>query len=262
MKIKVLLFAISVIVFTSGIAQKVKRKGVQPLKLKKTSVQQTPKYTLAQVAGKWEETTRTNHGGNSPVSFIDTLQISIKNDSAIVRDGVHLTVVGNVYLDPPNSAKLAGDIYTIEKLNNDEFVLDDGVYVHYLKKTNKFYYESFEQMTIKPETFETPIEPDPLKLQSRWTVYRRDALPGTAHDYDLIRFIDFKQTEADGSYSGEVGYFSKEGSVSAPCKILFKNNEMQIITEKNAWVVSVYKADGNEFIFGNKNDVLYFTKKI
>jgi hypothetical protein len=263
----ILLFMVLIGISHSSFSQKykVKRKGVDPMDVTKASgkTSSNPKmnYSLSQFNGKWQEVRRTQ--GNKSVSFIDTLQLQVKNDSLVtMRDGVHLAINGNLYFDGTNTANIAGDPYTIVSMNKSRLVLNDGNVTRHMQKVPSFYWESFGNLEVKQEKFETPIQPASGALAGKWIVYRRDAPPGTSHDRDLIRYIDIKKINADGSYSGEVNFYDENKAQTAPAKFAFVNNELQITTDQHSWVVSVYKAEGNQIVFGDKKQLMYFAKKI
>ena len=254
------LLLVTPLIFTDTFSQKVKRKGVRPIPLHKKFIK--PLYTLEDFQGKWQEVRRSSPGDSQPLEFQDSLQMEIVHDTAIVRDGVHFTMMGAVYLDNPVKANIAGELYSILELSKDSMALSAGRYVHEFHKLYSFYYESFGKDSVNVESFENGIQPMLEKLKGKWVVYRREAHPGTAFDNDLIRYLDITTINADNSMTGEVRYYNRETSNTLACSILIRDSEMQVISENNTWIVTIYKADGDELIFGNKTGVINYCKRI
>jgi hypothetical protein len=55
-------------------------------------------------------------------------------------------------------------------------------------------------------------------------------------------------------------FYNSEKLETLPCTIKLSGEAMQITTEKNTWNFKVYKADGNDLVFGD-GSLMYYAKR-
>lgn len=129
-------------------------------------------------------------------------------------------------------------------------------------KTRQFYYETVGKDSIFAERFEEPVNIDIKILPGKWMVYRRQAKPGDVSDENLIKSIQINQVNNNtDSIKGEVVIYNADVTLALPATFIFNKGSMKIITERITWDLNTYKANGKEFVFGNKQ-LLYFTKPL
>jgi hypothetical protein len=126
------------IIFTSIDAQKVKRKGVDPIDVSKSKNTKSniPVFTIDQLLGKWQEVARVEKP-NTQVSFTDTIFLHFTAlDAVTTKQGNQLTYKGNAEIATPGNILLAAaDVYTILSISADTVVLDNQEnFIHTLKK--------------------------------------------------------------------------------------------------------------------------------
>lgn len=257
---KVFFFLVSLFYINSAISQKVVRKGVKPISIKKKSAPAIY-YNLNQTNGKWQEVLRTNVGSSIALNFNDTLLLDFKKDKVETREGISMNMKGSASIDPPNTLNVAGDVYTIRSLTGNTLILNDGEYIRRMKRTRQFNYETLGKDSIIAERFEKPINIDVKDLPGKWLVYRRQAAPGVINDENLIKSIQFNSLNVGDSSTGEVVIYNADVTLILPAKFIFNNGVMKIITDKKTWDFNTYKANGKEFVFGNER-LLYFTKPL
>jgi hypothetical protein len=140
------------IIFSDIDAQRVKRKGVNPVEVSSTRIAvKYPVFTLDKFLGKWQEVIRTeNH--NPPLVFSDTIFLDFRAiDNVTIRQTNHVTYKGAAEIVAPgNVLLLSADIFTIISISDNEMVLDNQEnIIHTLKKTNQFWYETFGKNTTR-----------------------------------------------------------------------------------------------------------------
>ena len=237
---------------------KVNRKGVTPVDVTK----QTPasSYSIDQFAGKWQEVSRQNSSGRD-VSFKDTLFYNFSGDNVSSRDEVNMNMKGEAAIEPGNVLVAAADIFTIRSLKNNTAVLDDGQYIHTLVRKKEFWYETLPTNEVVPEKFTVPVSVNPSSLVGKWKVYRREAEPGDKNGKVLISILNITTTTGNNDAKGEVTLYRDERLVTVPCNISLNGGRMHITTEKHSWDVNVYKADGNNLVFGDPS-LMYYCKQL
>ncbi len=103
---------------------------------------------------------------------------------------------------------------------------------------------------VVTENFITPVSVNASALAGEWKVYRREAKPGTI-DNLLIRTLNVQAIKDAKNATGEVTFYKTEKTQTLPAKYILDAEKLRISTEKNTWSLIVYKADGNELIFGD-----------
>ena len=257
------LFIALIAISLSSSAQrvKVKRKGVQMVNATKPSAN-ISSYSLKQFTGRWQEISRKDRGNNSVVDFADTLFFHFYGDSdVIVRDGINLSIKGSADIQPGNILTAAGDEFIVKSIDKTKALLDDGdKYIHMMIKKKSFWYESLPTDSVETEKFTTPVEVSLSAVSGNWAVYRRNASPGTtASDEALIKNIII-ENQSGSKFNGEVTFYQAEKTETLPCSIIVDGNKIDIVTSKRSWQMTVYKVDGQEFIFGSPA-LMYYAKR-
>lgn len=259
MKIMILVLLAAPLVWISPVmAQKVVRKGVQPTKVKSPS--QTVFYSIDQLSGKWQETTRKNVERNEVVHFTDTLMLNFnKRDSVYIYDGISMSQKGLASIEGRASLSLAGDTYSIVSMNNSALVLNDGEFIRSFSKRDRFYHETLGNLKADPESFEKPRAINAVNLHGRWDVYRRKANPGTT-DSVLIKSITFT-TSSNNSITGAISTYTSGHTQTENFTGYISGTTLFINAPnfKGNW--ATYKADGKEFVFGKEKEIIYYAKK-
>lgn len=239
---------------------KVKRKGVSPLDVTKTSAPVKSRYMLEQFTGKWQEVSRTDKT-NSSISFKDTLFYTfLENGKVYSRDGVNMSLMGEAAIETGNVLVAAADVFNIISMNNTRVVLDDGDYLHTLVMKKEFWSETLPDNAVTEEKFTNPVSVNVSALSGKWKVYRRAAQPGTL-DKVLIRILNVQNIRNDKSATGEITFYRTEKLETLPCSIMLDGGRIRITSEKNSWNMNVYKADGKDLVFGDAS-LMYYCKPL
>jgi hypothetical protein len=252
----------------STVAQnrRVQRKGVTPVNTgSQGQAKFTYSYQLEQFKGKWQEIKRT-YKNNNPAVINDTIFLYFKEENKVeTKDGTKTYIKGEAAIEAPGNVLVAAaDLYTIISISNEMMVLDDGdEFIHTFKKVNLFWSETLGKDPVQSETFENPIQPVMLNLMGNWGVYRRQAAPGAIEAKTmLIKNLKITSSASEHEATGEVTFYNKEKSETAPCKIKVIGNTIEISTIANQWNFPVYKAEAKELVFGTKEKLLYFAKPL
>lgn len=246
-------------------AQRVKRKGVTPMdvtKNKGANGKDAILFTLEQFNGKWQETGRVDRENNLARIF-DTLMLNFTEPGKVItRDGNHANIMGNAEIAPGNVLLAAADVYTIISVTPEQLVLDDQEnYIHTFTKTESFTYESYGKTAVKPDVYTTPVSIKSTDILGKWSVYRRQAKPGAIHPpTNIIRYLFIRDKVDDITANGEITFYVDEKSQAMSCTVKINNDAILITAGSNTWNLSVYKADGKEFIFGDPEVLLYYAK--
>lgn len=127
-------------------AQKVKRKGVNPIDVSRVrGHEKTPEYSVNQLLGKWQEVARKEKS-TGVVIFSDTIYLNFTTLNTVsTKEGNQPVFKGSVEIVAPGNVLLAAaDVYTILSVTAEEIVLDNQEnIIHTLKKTNQFWHETF-----------------------------------------------------------------------------------------------------------------------
>jgi hypothetical protein len=242
---------------------KVKRKGVIPIEVNKKPP--VPDYTLSQLEGKWQEVKRTAVKAKKELEFTDTLLMKINGNRVELKDAtsMNISMKGFAEIEAPNFLIAAGDEYTIVSLDTARLILYDGEIIKELEKKKQYYYETFGKLTVVTETLNTPITVDPKNIEGKWVTYRKQALAGSVDkDAVLIKSLEILPSDRTGSALGQVVFYKSDVSETMPCKIIFGKGNILVITDKYNWDFNTYKADGNEFVFGETGVFLYYSKRL
>jgi hypothetical protein len=255
-------FALIMLVSLSSDAQevmKLKRKGAQPQNV--TKPVKSSAYSLEQFNGKWQEISRRDRTNNSRVDFEDTLFFIFSgNNDIYTRNGVNLSLKGKADLQAGNILSTGADEFIIQSLDKTTAVLDDeDKYIHTIIKKESFRYETFPTDSIAPEKFSIPVEISYSDIIGKWSVYRREANPGsTSIDGPLLKTLNIENTNSN-TYNCEITFYRAEKSETVPGNITLEGTKIYLITSKHSWLMNVYKADKKEFIFGS-TELMYYCK--
>ncbi len=248
------------------LAQRVGRRGVNPVNT--TSSKKGPVYnfTLAQLQGRWQEIKRTD-ADKSELPLTDTIYLHFTEaDKVETRDGNKTIMRGAAFIDEPGNILIAAaDIYTIGSVSATELLLldDDGT-VHTLTKKEIFWRETLGKNPITDPVLDTPLDPNLADFDgSNWAVYRRRAKPGAvSNESVLIRYIKSIKKNADNTATAELTFYSKDKTEVMPCTITVVKNQIEIKSGDNTWLMFVYKVEKDEWIFGDHKTLLYYAKPL
>ena len=246
---------------TTALAQKPIRKGMPPIQVRPQPT--AAFYSIDQFKGKWQEIKRTPVNGTSSIAFSDTLLMQFDSNKVEIKDAIsmRMTMKGTAEIEAPYILLAAGDEYIIKHLDKNTMILDDGENIKELQKKEKYYYETLGKLTVTNDTLNTPVNIDTKKVEGRWIVYRRQALAGSVdEDAVVIKSLEIFPTRTIGSALGQVTCYKSDILESLSCKIIFGKANILVITDKYVWEFSTYKANGNEFVFGEAGRLLYFAK--
>ena len=263
MQPKLILSVILSFAIITVMAQKPIRKGMPPI----TRVSPPPTkafYNLEQLAGKWQEVKRTPLKSKESIPFSDTLLMQFYDSNKVeIKDAtsMRMTMRGDAYIDPPYNLIAAGDEYFIRAVDKDRLLLDDGVNLKELHKTDKFYFETLGKLTIPTDTLNTPVKYETRNLVGKWIVYRRQAIAGSVDsDAVVIKSLEILPSNTIGSATGTVVCYKTDITEAYPCRIIYGDANILVITDKYVWEFSTYKANGSEFVFGEAGRLLYYAK--
>jgi hypothetical protein len=247
-------------------AQRVGRRGVNPVNTTTSKKGQVYNFTSEQLKGRWQEIKRTDPD-KAALPVTDTIYLHFTDpDKVETRDGTKTIMRGVAFIDDPgNILVAAADVYTIGAVSPSELLLldDDGT-VHTLVKKEIFWRETLGKNPITDPVLDTPLDPDLSSLEgTSWTVYRRRAKPGaTSNESVLIRYIKSIKNNADKTATAELTFYSKDKTEVMPCTITIVKNQVEIKAGDHSWLMFVYKAEKDEFIFGDHKTLIYFAKPL
>lgn len=247
-------------------AQRVGRRGVTPVNT--TAGKKGPVYnfTLSQLTGRWQETKRID-ADKTALPINDTIYLHFtEGDKVETRDGTKTIMRGVAFIDEPgNILVAAADVYTIGSLSaNELFLLDDDGTVHTLTRKEIFWRETLGKNSVTDPVLDTPLDPNLADLAGiDWTIYRRRSKPGAVgNDAVLIRYIKSIKNEGSKNATAELTFYTKDKTEVMPCTITVVNNQIEIKSGGNSWLMFVYKAEKDELIFGDHKTLLYFAKPL
>ena len=241
--------------------RKVVRKGVNPVIITKTTSGDRTAYSLNQFKGRWQEVSRMDRQTKNRVEFTDTMFYHFTGTNDVyTKDGVTMSMRGKASIEPGNELIAAADVFDIRSVSQKEIVLDDREkYIHKFTRKRKFWYETLPSNSVTPEKFTIPINAKSSDLVGNWMVYRRDAEPGAANEGYLLRSLNISRAEGSNAY-GNVTFFHTDRTDSAACTLTLVGENLHIITNKHSWNFDVYKANGNELVFGTSL-IKYYCKQ-
>ncbi len=267
MKKYIALLTVVLLFFTSITAQQVtvikpKRKGVEHTQVPDNNKVKSA-FVIAQFLGKWQEVKRSN--SNTVAEFTDTIFIAISNqDNAYTLQGNQAKMVGAAAVSQQgNSLLVAADVYTIKMVTDSTMqVTDDENILHDFEKKIIFWRETLQQTNMLVEEYTIPIVATLPANNTKWQVYKRKSTPGFINaDIMVLKYIAIADSLRTNAYKGEVCYYQADKTFVLPCIFITTDKGIQIIAGDKIWDLLVYKNDANEFVFGNKDGVLYFAKK-
>ncbi len=257
-----LLFAAPCLLFS----QRVGRRGVNPVNTSGSKKTQTFHFSLEQLQGRWQESKRTDEA-KSELPINDTIYLHFTNTNKVeTRDGTKTIMRGEALIDEPGNVLIAAaDIYTIQSITDTELILldDDGT-VHSLVKKEIFWRETLGKNAILDPLLETPLNPNLADLDgSSWTVYRRRSRAGSiSNEAVLIRYIKAIKHNGNNTATADLTFYSKDKTEVMPCTISVINNQIEIKSGNNSWLLFIYKLEKDEFIFGDHKTLLYYAKML
>lgn len=257
--------AIAALFFSgSTSAQQVVRKGMAMESSKKTVISEPPaKYTIDQMAGKWQEVKRMNTKSEI-VDFTDSLSMTINGAKSEVRaGGMGMIMRGEAVVLAPATLQIAGDSYGIRTVDKDVIVLKDDKYLRQLNRVSQFYFETTGKSPVKSLDENTAVTANIRDLAGKWEIYRRTAKPGAITDSTvLFKSITLTEITDENTAKGEmVVYNGSNISESLPCTVRILGTELSIISDKGPMIFNIYKAEGGDFVFGKADGVTSYANK-
>jgi len=267
MQLKNITVLILLLLMTGSItAQRVKRKGVTPLdvsKDKRPGAKKGPQFTTEQLVGKWQEISRTDKSNNAPTDFTDTIYLNFQSPNKVVtRDGNSMNMAGDAVIESGNILQAAADMYTIISLTDSTAVLDNqNDFIHTLKKTDQFIFETYGKNPVKKEDFTDPVPVSMADVKGNWMVYRKVAKPGAINPpVNIIQYLKITDSTGENTAKGTVTFYQTDKSNEVPCTIKITNAGLDIESGDFSWSLFVYKADKKEMVFGDAAVLLYYAK--
>ena len=263
----VALLCLCTLITTCLFSQRVKRKGTDPIDISK---QKRPGanikiFTIAQLAGKWQEISRDSKT-NISISFTDTIFLNfLDSNKVFTKQGNETSMIGEAAIDATNNELVAAsDVYTILSVSDSVLVLDNQENIlHTLKKTDQFLYETFGKKKTASVNYKEPISVKLADLKGKWVVYKREAKPGTVNPPStIINYVNILNITAENTATGEITFYQSEKSEMLPCYIKLTNAGFDVRADKYNWLLFVYKLDQNELVFGEADVLLYFAKRM
>ena len=240
---------------------KVARKGILPVVIAKNSSNENPAYSIIQFEGKWMEIERRDRKNHKRVDVTDTIFLKFTpGNNVLTRNGMAMDMKGKASIQPGNELLAAADVYDIISLNKDQVILDDrDKFVHILKREDRFWYEVLPSLAVTPAKYSDPVKVSTSNMIGNWMVYRRDAEPGSvSNDAYLIKSINIKRSDGNMAW-GTVGFFHHDKTDSMACVISVSEKSFDIATKEHNWSMLMYKANGDEMVFG-KPELKYYCK--
>lgn len=240
-------------------AQRVKRKGVDPIPLKQNppakSHTQPPTFS-----GKWQETLRKDKKGKV-VAFTDTLYVHfLQHDSVAVRIGKSMTMKGLIQWEDPVIA-LAGDDYQVLKKSDTQCTLDDGDYIRVLEKRAYFDVEDVERTQINPKTAYQPVALNAQYFPGKWSVYRTQSTPGQlSHKAEPLRALSVDSVISAGKWKGTVTRVYQGKNQTNNVEFEQKGTELIMTGETFRQQFTVLVSSEKELIIEQQSVRYYFRK--
>lgn len=246
-------------------AQRVKRKGTTPIQMNKDIKNNENavrgNFTLEQIQGKWQEHGRIATGSTAQLSYKDTLMINIVKTSAEVREGMSMNMKGEASINDGDNLNVAGDTYTIKSVANNQMILDDGEYLKTMQRVSTFYLELVGKDSVKKAAYNNGKNINLADLKGKWIVYRRQAKPGKiTNDTELVKSISIDQVDDSTKGKGEIVVYKNDLSEKLDCVFTIVGNTINVVSNNRKWTFTTYKAENNEFVFGQTDDLLYYAK--
>ncbi|HEX4957569.1 MAG TPA: hypothetical protein VFV46_05275 [Lacibacter sp.] len=247
------------------LSAQVKRVPRQRVASKTTDTKNTYNFTIAQFLGKWQETLRLNTDKTESV-ITDTIYLHFKEDLKVeTRDGRKTYLTGEALIESPgNILVVAADVYKIISITSDTLVLNDqDEFIHVFVKVKQFWLETVGKNTVTTEVYNKPMVLNLNDLLGSWFIYRRQAKPGAidANAY-LIKQIKITAVTDATTASGEISYYKGNVSETIPCTINVKGEDFTISTSVFTWKLAAYKTANKEWVFGEREKLLYFAKPL
>ncbi len=260
-----LYFLALLMIYGNADAQKVKRKGMDPIDVSKQKRIKTPAgpvFTTSQFLGKWQEVSRKDRAGNG-VPVKDTLYLNfIAPNRVITRDGNAATnLTGEASIEPGNVLLAAADVYTVLSVNDSTAVLDNQEeYLHTFRKTNEFFFETYGRQSVRQDEFSVPVLVTTADIAGNWRVYRKVAKPGAINPpVNIIQYLKIADTTGT-PIKGEITFYQTNQTLALPCEISIRGTALYIASGDYSWEMNVYKAKENELVFGDPSTLLYYAK--
>ena len=211
------------------------------------------------VQGKWQEVSRIPVGGNAPISYTDTMFITVTDREAVVKQGNQMTMKGDAKVQD-KMFTAAADLFEIVNLRTDEMTLKDEDNVRKMKRMDSYYFEGFGKDSVHTEQFVESADFPVQQFYGTWTIYRKKAEPGKATLSPVLEIIKIDRIDGING-TGTVTFHKGASSETADATFEFGNRQLKIVSPSATWQLDTYKADGKELVLGEKENILYFAIK-
>ena len=152
-------------------------------------------------------------------------------------------------------------MYSILFLDSQKLIVKDDDFTRELEKRESLSYEQYGKELTRKDSLADPVITDMHTLKGNWFIYSRKAEPGSVTgNTALIKSLEVNTVNDDGIAFGKGVFYVWGITKSAECQLVTQRGMIKIITERDSWSFNIYKADGKEFIFGEKGKLLYFAK--
>jgi len=260
MRLLLVLFYLSII--SPVFAQRVIRKGSAPVN--PPPAEQKVLYQYADFAGRWQEISRKD-ANNNPLPFTDTLLLWFKGEKVYSKDAssMRMSMVYDAELAAPNRLFIGTDEFSILLQNDQKLVLEEENLIRTFQKKQQFYYETVGKDSVIQQLPAVPVQIDPARLKGKWLVYRTWAQPGfTDADTKLIQRLEINPLSDSTGTNGKLSFRYRGELWNEEATFSITGNGMEIQSKDLNIHYYIYKADENEFIFGNQPTLIFYAKKM
>lgn len=254
------LCVLSLFIGTPATAQRVKRKGVDPIPLKQAAPKGNELF-ISQLDGKWQETRRNDEKGKA-LAFSDTLYVHfLQKDSVAVRLGRSMTMKGLTQIEG-NTISLAGDDYRVLKQSAVQLTLDDGDYFRVLEKRTTFHWEDAERTQVKRKEYEQPVDLNSTYFPGKWGVYRTQSAPGELpQKNEPLRSLSVDSVKNAGHWLGTITTVVQGKNQTYAVQFEKMGTSLNVSGETYHQQFKVLESTEKELVI-EQNNIKYFFKKI
>lgn len=263
MKFSILLAGLCLFSVSSLEAQRVKRKGVEPVNVGvKTNDMPAPKFDVKLLKGRWKESKRfdAQARGRREVAFEDTMYLHFMDEkNVLIREGKFMNVRGefDTYGDILN---LSGNEFKVLQLNTKEILLSDGEVDRLFIPVEIFDVETFGKDKLKTDTLAANVPLNEKAFLGKWSVYRTQSSPSDVSTLLRIRRIEVISENGSSQWQGN-WVVNKEGvAVTNPISVQHRNGRLLVDDGEKKLEFNIQRSSEKELVIAI-NDVIYYFKK-
>lgn len=256
------LYAIGGFLFCQpAFAQRVLRKGTTPIEINRNKTISKGAFTLEQVQGNWLEVKRVSIDSKERAAYTDSLMLNITDAKAEVREGMSMNMKGTASIESGRALSVAGDVYSIVTLSQDQMVISDGDFYKTLQLVEAFNVETVGNVAPKPAEL-SPVKIAFTNIMGKWDVYKKQAKPGFIKpDMYLVSSMNITKNANPTLATGEIVLSQNNQDQKYPCSFILQGDTLQVLANNMEFNFYTYPSGKNEIIFGNVTGVLNFAKK-